>query len=170
MSPDTAGTTFNFTSRSASRSSVQCPYPSGGLPHASVTSLASASPSSTRLAGRGGCGRRSTAARTGSTPPSALPSANRRRTRSAVATLTPRAAAIASSVWPTPAFSRIRARVIFRADSRPVPTSRSNTSRCSSVSATTCFLAIRASFARRLSITPARPADELRQTTSARGH
>ena len=102
-----------------------------------MVSFASAAPSSTRLAGRVGCGRRSTAA--------SRPSANRRRTRSAVRTDTPSATAIAPSVSPSAALSSTRARVIFRADSRPVFTSRSRSCRCSSVNTTACVLGIRAS-------------------------
>lgn len=133
MSRDTAGTYRSRTIRSANRSSVQWSRPSGGAEQASITSFASASPSSLRLSGRGGWGRRRSAA-------SSPPAQKSLRTRATVLGLTRTEAAACSSVWPSSASSSTRACASSRAAARPEEIACRSRLRCSSESFTSYFV------------------------------
>src|SRR5574341_2293525 len=125
----------NSTKRSASRRSAQ--WSSGGSLQVSAIRYASPRPSSFRLApGRG------SSLRAFCNPPST----KRCRVRSTVLTLVSRAATIRSSVQPSSAFSKIRARVTLRVETLPFRVSSTSCARSSSVMSTTySFLATGAS-------------------------
>src|SRR5262245_49870803 len=120
-------TTPNSTRRSASSRSAQCAWSSGGELTLKAIKCASPRPSNLRLApGRG------SSFRALGTPPST----KRLRVRSTVDRLVSSAATICSSVHPSSAFNRMRARVTLRVETLPLRVSSSTCSRSSVVRST----------------------------------
>src|SRR5260370_2330777 len=127
----TLSTISSSTSLSATKRILQRSYPCGGWPHISATRCASCSPSSLRFSGRGGCGRRLSAA-------AKPPCAKLWRARHTVDSPTSRASWICrldqrGPCGPLSALSKIRARVILRAGACPALISASRSRRCSAV-------------------------------------
>src|SRR3712207_5342886 len=136
VSSEISTTISSSTSLSATSCMLQRFLPSGGSLQARATRYASCSPVSLRFPpGRGDSLR----AR------SRLPSTKRLRVRSTVLTLVSSASATSSSVRPSSASDRMRARLVFLTRAWPPLSKLSSSSRSSGVKSTTYTFAIEAS-------------------------
>src|SRR5262245_2967027 len=133
VSSEIASTSESATNSSASNCMVQRFWPSGGVEQAVAIRRASCLASSLRLAPGRGCSL-SAASR--------LPSTNFWRVRSTVRLPMCRAAAIAASVAPSSALSKMWARLSLRAPRVPFLIRSSNCDRSASVRSTIYFLFI----------------------------